>query len=166
MLRKGLVALMMGVICAGSAVAADTAAGKPNPGSAGLVSRWKNRTQQEPAARGVSDSGRPSAAASASKAKGGKIQRAAVVDAGRKPVGLRQTSGGGQDFQGAPRSVASAPQSDLRPVPVENAPVLPNISSVAGPQYFSTMPAGSSSAIPVHPGANWQTYQAPTQIQN
>ncbi len=31
------------------------------------------------------------------------------------------------------------------PVPVENAPVLPNISSVTGPQYFSTMPAGAVS---------------------
>lgn len=166
MLRKGLVALMMGVICAGSAVAADTAVHKPNPGSAGLVSRWKNRTQQEPAARGASDSVSRPAVAANSKAKSGKIQRAVVVDAKRQSVGLRQTSAGGQDFQGGARPVGAAPQSDLRPVPVENAPVLPNISTVAGPQYFSTMPAGSSSAIPVHPGSNWQTYQAPMQIQN
>ena len=166
MLRKGLVALMMGVICAGSAVAADTAAGKRSPESAGILSRWKNRTPHEPQAGGASDSARPSAVATTSKVKGEKIQRAVALDAGRKPVGVRQTSAGGQDFQGGGLPVAVAPQSDLWPVPVENAPVLPNISAVAGPQYFSAMPAGSSNAIPVHPGSNWQTYQAPMQIQD
>jgi len=130
MLRKGLVALMMGVICAGSAVAADSAGRKPNPGQ-----------------RGVS--------------------RAMVKTVETNTHKVRPTAAGPQDSQlGRHQTVSGPPQSDLRPVPIENAPVLPNISSVTGPQYFSTMPAGSPNAMPVHPGSNWQTYQAPMPIQN
>lgn len=162
MLRKGLVALMMGVICAGSAVAADSAARKPNPAPTGLISWLKGKKSGSPSALQISKSGDPTAARSNSKPKAGGIERAVVKDAERQAVSVRQTSGGPQDS----RPDATPPQTALQPVPVENAPVLPNIASGAGPQYFSTTPAGSSNVIPVHPGGNWQTYQAPMQIQN
>lgn len=166
MLRKGLVALMMGVICAGSAVAADSAARKPNPAPTGLVGWLKNKTLGHHKVM-VSKPAESRSARSVPKPKPGGIERAVVQDAERQSVTIHQTSGSPQDFMDQPVEVAPAPpQTGLQPVPVENAPVLPNISSVSGPQYFSTMPAGSSNVIPVHPGSNWQTYQAPMQIQN
>jgi len=165
MLRKGLVALMMGVICAGSAVAADSAARKPNPAPTGLVGWLKGKKSGSPSASQVSNPAHPTAARSNSKLKPGGIERAVVKDAERQAVVVRQTSGSPQDSQADNQGVVP-PQNALQPVPVENAPVLPNISTVAGPQYFSAMPGGSSNVIPVHPGGNWQTYQAPMQIQN
>jgi len=167
MLRKGLVALMMGVICAGSAVAADSALHKPNPAPMGLAGWWKNKTSGHQRTSAVSKSGEPRRVSSSSKPQPGGIERAVVNDAERQSVSVRQTAGSPQDSQdqaAGPSSVA--PHSALRPVPVEDAPVLPNISSVSGPQYFGAIPPGSSSVIPVHPGSNWQTYQAPMQIQN
>ena len=102
-----------------------------------------------------------------SKPKPGGIERAVVNDAERQSVSVRQTAGSPQDSQDQAAGPSSVPpHSALQPVPVENAPVLPNISSVSGPQYFSAIPPGSSNVIPVHPGSNWQTYQAPMQIQN
>jgi len=164
MLRKGLVALMMGVICAGSAVAADSAARKPNPAPTGLVGWLKGKKSGSPSASQVSNPAHPTAARSNSKSKPGGIERAVVKDAERQSVSVRQTSGSPQDSQADTEGFVS-PQNALQPVPVENAPVLPNISSVSGPQYFSA-PGGSSNVIPVHPGGNWQKYQAPMQIQN
>ncbi len=166
MLRKGLVALMMGVICAGSAVAADSAATKPNPAPTGLVSWLKGKKSGSPSASQISKSAQPNGTRSTSKPKPGGVERAVVKDAERQAVQVRQTSGSPQDSKADTASTPVPPQSALQPVPVENAPVLPNISSVAGPQYFSTTPAGSSNVIPVHPGGNWQKYQAPMQIQN
>ena len=164
MLRKGLVALMMGVICAGSAVAADSAARKPNPTPTNLVGWLQSKKQGSPSASQFSKSARPTATRSNSKSKAVGIERAVIQDAERQAVSVRQTSGSPQDSQ-ADNQGFDAPQNALQPVPVENAPVLPNISSVAGPQYFSAT-SGSSNVIPVHPGGNWQTYQAPKQIQN
>ncbi len=166
MLRKGLVALMMGVICAGSAVAADSAARKPNPAPTGLIGWLKGKKSGSPTASQVSEPGNPTAARSNSKPTPGGIERAVVKDAERQAVSVRQTSGSPQDTKATPAQTTVPPQTALQPVPVENAPVLPNISSVAGPQYFSAPPVGSSNVIPVHPGGNWQTYQAPMQIQN
>jgi hypothetical protein len=164
MLRKGLVALMMGVICAGSAVAADSAARKPNPAPTGLVGWLKSKKSGSPSASQASKSARPTAARTNSKPGG--IERAVVNDAERQAVSVRQTSGSPQDSKAPADASFVPPQNALQPVPVENAPVLPNISSVSGPQYFSATPAGSSNVIPVHPGGNWQTYQAPMPIQN
>ena len=167
MLRKGLVALMMGVICAGSAVAADSAVRRPNPAPSGLVGWWKNRTSDRYVSATASRPTKHNAARTNSKAPTGGIQRAVVQDAERQSVKVRQTSGSPQDTQLKEQQPPAAPaQTELRPVPVEQAPLLPNISSVSGPQYFSATPAGSTNVIPVHPGANWQTYQAPMQIQN
>ena len=167
MLRKGLVALMMGVICAGSAVAAESAARKPNPAPPGLVGWWKNRTSGHYRTAAASKPAQPHAVRTNSKPTPGGIERAVVKDAERQSVSVRQTAGSPQDVQDSPaQPLPVPPQSVLRAVPVENAPVLPNISNVSGPQYFSAMPAGSSNVIPVHPGSNWQTYQAPLQIQN
>ena len=166
MLRKGLVALMMGVICAGSAVAADSAARKPNPAPTGLVGWLKGKTTGGSSASGSSKPAHPTAARSNSKSKQGGIVRAVIEDAERQAVTVRQTSGSPQDSNADAAPAFVEPQNALQPVPVENAPVLPNISSVAGPQYFSATPTGSSNVIPVHPGGNWQKYQAPMQIQN
>ena len=166
MLRKGLVALMMGVICAGSAVAADSAARKPNPAPTGLVGWLTGKKLGSPSAFKVSKSVHPTAARSSAKPKPGGIEQAVVKDAERQSVSVRQTSGSPQDTKADAASSSVPPQNALQPVPVENAPVLPNISSIAGPQYFSAAPAGSPNVIPVHPGGNWQMYQAPMQIQN
>ena len=167
MLRKGLVALMMGVICAGSAVAADSAARKPNPAPTGLAGWWKHKIAGHHTASAVSRPTQARTVRTQSKPKPGGIERAVVKDAERQSVVVRQTSGSPQDSQGqSVQTPPVPPQSALQPVPIEMAPVLPNISTVTGPQYFSAVPAGSSNVIPVYPGSNWQTYQAPMQIQN
>ena len=167
MLRKGLVALMMSVICAGSAVAADSATGKPNPGPTGLVGWWKNKSTHQYSPSRVSKRVQLPSAGTSARPKPGRVERAVVKDAERQSVSVRQTAGSPQDSQADTFQASSGPpQRALRPIPVENAPVLPNISSVTGPQYFSAMPAGSPNAMPVHPGSNWQSYQAPVQIQD
>lgn len=166
MLRKGLVALMMGVICAGSTVAADSAARKPNPAPTGLVGWLKNKTSGKQYGPTGSHSSQPRAARRNSTPAPSGIVLAVVNDAERQSVDVHQTSASPQDSQYASSPSAPAPQDALRPVPLENAPMLPNISTATGPQYFSAAPAGSSHVIPVHPGANGQTYQAPMQVQN
>lgn len=174
MLRKSLTALMMGVICAGSAMADDTAAKQPKPAATGFVGWFKNKTaglKSRPSATasksgskltakaGTKNTGKPSA--KAVRPTGG-IERAVVADAEHQSINVRQTSGVPQDStiyvneQPFPTS-NSAPQ----PVEIQQAPVIPNISTMTGPQYFSAMPAGMSNAIPVHPSGNWQSYEAP-----
>lgn len=59
----------------------------------------------------------------------------------------------------------SQAESALQPVPIQQAPVLPNTQTVAGPQYFSATPAGMSNPVPVHPSQNWQQYQGPQPVQ-
>jgi len=167
MLRKGLVALMMGVICAGSAVAADSAARKPNPAPSGLAGWWKSKTSGHHSSSMNSLPVNHKSPRPASKSQPSGIQRAVVEDAERQAVRVRQTSGNPQESDVVfPQFEAQEAQFGLNPVPVEQDPVLPNISTVSGPQYFSAMPAGSSNVMPVHPGANWQSYQAPRPIQN
>ena len=167
MLRKGLVALMMGVICAGSAGAADSAARKPNPGPTGLVGWWKNKSTHQYAPTRASMPVQSPVAGTSENQRPGSVERAVVKDAERQSVSVRQTAGSPQDAQAEKLQASSGPpQPALRPVLVENAPVLPNISTVTGPQYFSAMPVGAPNAMPVHPGSNWQSYQAPVQIQN
>jgi len=58
----------------------------------------------------------------------------------------------------------SQAESALQPVPIQQAPVLPNTQTVAGPQYFSATPAGMSNPVPVHPSQNWQQYQGPKPV--
>ena len=167
MLRKGLVALMMGVICAGSAVAADSASRKPNPAPTRLVGWWKDKISGHHRTPAVSKLAEPQTARTKSRPKPGGIERAVVQDAERQSVAVHQTSGSPQDFQDESVPLPPVlPQSDLQPVPIEIAPVLPNPASVSAPQYFSGVPTESSNVIPVHPGSDWQTYQAPTQMQN
>jgi len=76
----------------------------------------------------------------------------------RRPVqqtaGMRQQ--GAQQLRPAQRSPA--------PVPIQMAPVVPNTSQVSGPQYFSAA-NGRGLAQPVHPGRNWQQYQAPQNVR-
>lgn len=167
MLRKGLVALMMGVICAGSAVAADSVPRRPNSAPTGLAGWWKNKLSGHHTGSGFSKHAQQHTVPTASKPNAGGIERAVVQDAERQSVAVHQTSGIPQDLQDdSVLSPPVPPQAPLQPVPIEIAPALPNISAVSGPQYFSATPAGSSNVIPVHPGSNWQTYQAPAQIQN
>ncbi len=167
MLRKGLVALMMGVICAGSAVAADSAARKPNPGQTGLAGWLKSAAPNKDFDSKFRKPGSSHAVGPNSQRRTGGVNRAAVKNGDSPTDKVRQTAGGYQGTHLPGQQTATAtPQTTLRPVPVENAPVLPDISSVSGPQYFSAMPAESSNAIPVHPSSNWQTYQDPTQVQN
>ena len=176
MLRKSLAALMLGVICAGSAMAEDTAAKQPKPAPPGLVGWFRNKAdslKSRPSATAAKagskttaktrfrNTGKPSA--KVVRPSGG-IERAVIADAERQSINVRQTSGVPQDStvyvneQPFPTSSSySAPQ----PVEIQQAPVIPNISTTTGPQYFSATPAGMSNPIPVHPSGNWQTYEAP-----
>ncbi len=161
MLRKSLVALMLGVLCTGSAIADDTPAKKPaSTGLFGWLHRSGGQKTTKSEARGASATGKLRANAKAAGQQAGGIERAVVSDAERQAISIRRTSGAPQDA--APETPVQAPSAPaLQPVPVEQAPVLPNISSASGPQYFSATPAGQSNPVPVFPGNNWQAYQAP-----
>ncbi len=84
------------------------------------------------------------------------VKRAVVKDADREAPRVRQTSD-----KPAPQPQPGA--APLIPLPIEMAPGVPNQSQVSGPQYFS---ATNSRGIaqPVHPGRNWQQYQAPAPV--
>ena len=84
MLRKGLVALMMGVICAGSAVAADSAPAKPNSAPTGLAGWWKHKIAGHHAVSAVSRPTQTRTVRTQSKPKPGGIERAVVKDAERQ----------------------------------------------------------------------------------
>lgn len=161
MLRKSLVALMLGVLCTGSAIADDTTATKPTSnGLFGWLNRsgGQNSTKQE--SKGASATGKLRANAKAASKPAAGVERAVVSDAERQAVSIRRTAAVPQDS--APGTTVQAPSVPaLQPVPMEQAPVLPNISSVSGPQYFSATPAGQPIPQPAFPGNNWQTYQAP-----
>jgi len=166
MLRRSLVALMMGVICAGSAVAEESAARRPNPSPTGLMG-WLNqktsgtRTAGAPARPMAKSSKTPQMSTAPARAG---IERAVVQDAERQAIVVRQTAGRPDDrFPEEP--LMQAAEAPLQPVPIQQVPEIPNLSTVTGPQYFSALPAGMSNPIPVHPSNNWQTYQAPMPIQ-
>lgn len=74
---------------------------------------------------------------------------------------IRQTADVQQTSVPAQLQPAATP---LNPLPIQLPPVVPNTSQVSGPQYFS---ASNSRGIsqPVHPGRNWQQYQAPQPVQ-
>jgi hypothetical protein len=269
MLRKCLVALMMGVICAENATAEQPAAKGSNPAPTGIVGWFKSKTSskktstsksattksatakstskssksvvkakpspaaedgigaQSPVTRPVvasQSSSAPSRTATAVPQKKSTVtvpklalarkpavkpeiktadstaavERAVVRDAERQAVQVRQTAA--QPDDAAPAAVASPDlpllslesaatptvavinspasavpsvpaddfvsqaESALQPVPIQQAPVLPNTQTVAGPQYFSATPAGMSNPVPVHPSQNWQQYQGPKPV--
>lgn len=162
MLRKSLVALMMGVICAGSAIAGPPAPKQSSSPSTGLMGWLKNRTSKTSSAKPATKSSTGSATnKSGSLPAGAGIERAVVQDAERQSVQIRQASGQPQDGT----DTLNPAESELQPIPIQQAPVLPNIQTVTGPQYFSATPAGMSNPAPVYPSNNWQAYQAPQQIQ-
>jgi len=269
MLRKCLVALMMGVICAENATAEQPAVKGSNPAPTGIVGWFKSKTSnkktstakstttkstmakstsksskavvkakpaetaenvigaQSPVTRPVvasQSSSAPSRTATAVPQKKSSVsvpklalskkpavkpeiktadstaavERAVVRDAERQAVQVRQTAA--QPDDAAPAAVASPDlpllslesaatptvavinspasavpsvpaddfvsqaESALQPVPIQQAPVLPNTQTVAGPQYFSATPAGMSNPVPVHPSQNWQQYQGPQPV--
>ena len=262
MLRKCLVALMMGVICAENATAEQPAAKGSNPAPTGIVGWFKSKTSskksataktttskitkssksvtkskpaqtednaigaQSPVTRPVVASkssaapARTAAAASPKKPAAAMpamslakkavnkpemktadptaaVERAVVRDAERQAVQVRQTaakpddaapaavSAVGSDLPelafesittptvapintpapvAATEDFASQAETALRPVPIQQAPVLPNTDSAAGPQYFSATTAGMSNPVPVHPSRNWQQYQTPQSV--
>ncbi len=201
MLRKGLVALMLGVICASSAIAEQPAQKRTNSAPTGLMSLFKFRTKTtgKPTAKktvvkkqtGAKASGQPSSktvvnaaqsspaptnptlskklsaklsARPAEKPAVANVEHAAVIDAERQAVAIRQTASMPDDA--APFDLAVAPaESELQPVPIEMPPVLPNMDTTSGPQYFSATQSGMSNPLPVYPSNNWQTYQAPRPVQ-
>lgn len=177
MLRRSLVALMMGAVFASSAIGDDTAPKKPNPAPTGLVGWFKSKTsgsrQSKPASQKATTAAKgqsKSKSASTGKAQPAGIERAVVNDAERQhATRIRQTSGSPQDSQ--QDTVVVAPQAPLQPVPVQqtpnyiqDAPVLPNTQTMSGPQYFSATPTGMSNPVPVHPSNNWQNYSAPVPV--
>lgn len=250
MLRKCLVALMMGVICAENATAEQPAAKGSNPAPTGIVGWFKSKTSnkksttaktvtrssksvtktkpaesadhtigaQSPVTRPVVASQNSAAPARTAVPAVPKlamsrkttdkpepktaeataaVERAVVRDAERQAVQVRQTAA--QPDDAAPAEIAatapelpelafesvttptvasietpapaspteefaSAAEPALQPVPIQQAPVLPNTDTVAGPQYFSATTSGTSNPVPVHPSRNWQQYQAPQSV--
>lgn len=163
MLRKGLAALMMGVICAGSAMAEDSAARRPSPAPAGLMGWLKSKTSGIGSTSAKSALRNNGKSRPTSKPMNGGIERAVVRDAERQAITVRQTSGFLQNQASSEPNVQAA-EGPLQPVPVQQAPVLPNISTTTGPQYFSAVPAGMSNPVPVYPSNNWQAYEAPKPV--
>ncbi|GDX91506.1 hypothetical protein LBMAG46_15120 [Planctomycetia bacterium] len=153
MLRSSLVALAVGVLAAGSLPAQEKSSDKPAP--QGIMGWLKNR----------GDSGAPAKARSSQPQKPG-VERAVVSDAEKQSVSIRRTAGSPQDNKPTTRPV-SAPAPAARPAteqaeqprPIRQAPVVPNASTVTGPQYFSAAAPGNGASTPVHPGRNWQTYE-------
>ncbi|MFN9038933.1 MAG: hypothetical protein ACK5YO_21735 [Planctomyces sp.] len=153
MLRSSLVALAVGVLAAGSLPAQEKSSDKPAP--QGIMGWLKNR----------GDSGAPAKARSSQPQKPG-VERAVVSDAEKQAVSIRRTAGSPQDNKPTTRPV-SAPAPAARPAteqaeqprPIRQAPVVPNASTVTGPQYFSAAAPGNGASTPVHPGRNWQTYE-------
>lgn len=91
------------------------------------------------------------------RAAGAPVQRAAVRDSHRQIARIRQVSDSAESTQPQPGAMP------LNPLPIQTAPVLPNQSPVSGPQYFSVSNSRGI-AQPVHPGRNWQQYQAPQPV--
>lgn len=178
MLRRSLVALMMGVIFASSAIGDDTAPKKPNPAPTGVVGWFKNKTAGLRTTKpSTTKSATASKATGPAKSKSAKaapagVERAVVNDAERQAVQIRQTAGRAQDAM--EDTVVVAPAAPLQQTPaqqpapnyIQDAPVLPNINNMSGPQYFSATPTGMSNPIPVHPSGNWQNYSAPVAVQS
>lgn len=254
MLRKCLVALMMGVICAENATAEQPAAKGSNPAPTGIVGWFKSKkttTKKSASTKTTSKSSKTvvkaKPAQTAENAIGGQspitrpvvsstsstaptrtdaldaptdpaaatpklsltkpankperttaaVERAVVRDAERQAVQISQTAAKPDDA--APADVAAAApefpelqfeslttptvapintpapviadeeftsqaEAALQPVPIQQAPVLPNTDPVSGPQYFSATNAGTSNPVPVHPSRNWQRYQSPQPV--
>lgn len=261
MLRKCLVALMMGVICAENATAEQPAAKGSNPAPTGIVGWFKSKTSNKKSATAKTTtkssktvvkakpamptdkamSANPNATGMMSAIKSSNIparsaapvqstasnekpastpkltlsnrlkpkpaestaavERAVVRDAERQAVQVRQTAA--QPDDAAPAEVAvstpelpvfplentvtptvapiegpetavplipsdefvSQAEAALQPVPIQQAPVLPNTETATGPQYFSATPVGMSNPVPIHPSQNWQQYQSPQPVQ-
>lgn len=85
------------------------------------------------------------------------VRHAVVREGVRRPSHVRQTSDMVEVTQPQPGAMP------LNPLPIQTAPVLPNQSPVSGPQYF-TVSNSRGIAQPVHPGRNWQQYQAPQPV--
>ncbi|MCA9035790.1 MAG: hypothetical protein KDA91_11705 [Planctomycetaceae bacterium] len=150
MLRRGFAALMMGVVCAGSVTADDAARNQDSAHRPGIL----NWLRQKP----VASTGK----ATMNSAPAG-ITHAVVEDAERQAaqVQIRQTSNQPDE------EVVAAEDASPRPVPIEQAPVVPNMDAVSGPQYFSATASASTtvtSPVPVHPSDNWQQFNAPVPV--
>jgi hypothetical protein len=175
MLRKSLIALLMGAVCTGSAIAQDAPSEKSATRSGGIASWFKSRTGNagSNASKDMSATGKPSKRGSltsrltansrrndAAPSLNNGIERAVVADAERQAIPARQTSASPQDSAEFVQEQPTPPS----PVAIQQAPVLPNTSTLSGPQYFSATPAEMSQPIPVQPGQNWQVYQAPQPV--
>ncbi|MFN9720115.1 MAG: hypothetical protein ACK58L_15560 [Planctomycetota bacterium] len=180
MLRRSLVALMMGVIFANTAMSDDTAPKKPNPAPTGVIGWFRDKTaglrSDKPSAARSATASKGTGSAKSKSARNAKsnpagVERAVVNDAERQAVQIRQTAGRPQDVAEETVVVASAAPLQQTPVQpavpnfIQDAPVLPNTSTVSGPQYFSATPTGSSNPLPVHPSGNWQSYSPPAPVQ-
>jgi hypothetical protein len=113
MLRKSLVALLLGAITAGSIHAGDTPSRQKS--SSGLVGWLKGRGDSEKSGGG-------------SSAKG--VERAVVEDAEKQSV-VRRTSAGQQDQRSSRAKVTTAAASTSRAAAVRQAEVAPAPAPVA-----------------------------------
>lgn len=152
MLRRGLAALVLGMICSGSVLAGDMMYGQPGRSSSVQGSVPARRSQQAPHRQQVDSAPYPGRGAQHAAARGNSESFSAGP-------GVYQTAGT------ADGDVVYVGQSQPQPVPIRNPPVLPNTSTVSGPQNFSAVPVGQiSNPVPVYPGQNWQEYSAPVPV--
>ena len=138
-IRTELAALMMCFMSTAGVIADDAAVDRPQ----GLVG-WLTPVR---ASKTSNETGRESSA----------VRPAVVVDAEKEAPEIHRTSD--DPRQRRPQTE----DSPLKPAPNQLAPVLPNASLVSGPQYSGA--TGSTAILqPVHPGQNWQQYQAPVPV--
>jgi hypothetical protein len=166
MRRKSLVALMIGVMCAGSAMADDSAEKQSRPASTGLVGWFKNKTS--------GTKSHPESSASKSKAGSGSvrnkssktttppaggIERAVVADAERQAVSVKQTAADPHDSTVYVHEMPFPPAATyLEPAVTEQAPATSGAASASGTQAFNATPVATQAPTLFYPQASGPVY--------
>lgn len=151
MLRRGLAALLMGVICAGSVVADDSARGhKTELRTGGLIGWLKQKT------------GSTEHKSVPAKPTAGGVQRAVVNDAERQSaqIPVNQTSVASQD------EIVVVGEASPEPIIIRQVPQVPTSSQLTVPQNVgATASTGFTNPVPVYPGQNWQQSPSPVPVR-
>lgn len=151
MLRRGLAALVAGIIFSQVAAAGDVGNRHSNA--------VRSQGNLKPAAQMTHGSGRKHGESRAYSGRGAQRGMTAGRMNGQAPGNFR-TTGYSENTD-----VVYVNQNQQAPIPIENAPVIPNMDPTTGPQLFSAVPAGHTGGpVPVYPGQNWQQYSAPIPV--
>jgi hypothetical protein len=149
MLRTGLAALVSGMIFTSGAMAGDVIYRQP--------SRAKSAAMSQKAEGRMSAASNVASEASPFPGRGARSPH----PTGKGDNNSRHI----QTTSFAEGDVVYVNQNQPSPVPIQNAPVIPNMNPYHGPQSFSAVPTGyGSSPVPVYPGQNWQEYSGPVPV--